>query len=153
MFFLATQFNFRGKWGSQRGAMSRPGKEMNGRRCFYSPAESLNMCFWRRSHSPAVPLPFSSLIFLCRLLPSAFVQAYFSASSPWTVLIKHIHRHPQGIVATSLFPTSSVAHAYACVSAWASIPRGRRRRSSENSWQLQILLATFLKNFCLCNFF
>lgn len=133
-FFLATRCNFLGEWGSQRGAVSRPGKEMKGRRCFYSSrifCLSLNMCFRRSGHSPAVPLPFGSLIFLCHLLPSAFVQAYFSASSPRTVVIKHLYRQPSSGYChrlpffLSLSPTSSAAHPYVCVSEWASIPRAR----------------------------
>lgn len=118
---------------------------MNGKGYFYSSMKSfVSVLFPRTSHSPAVPLPFSSQIFLCYLLPGTFLQAYFRASSPWTVVIcslnKHIYKHPQDIVIDFRFSHYFICPPL-CLSAWLSTSRGSSVRS------LDVLAASkFLSN-------
>lgn len=105
----------------------------------------LSILFPRTRQNPAVPLPFSSLIFLCHLLPGAFFQAYFITSSPWTVVIwslnKHIYKHPQDIVMDFPFSHYFICPPL-CLSAWLSTSRGSSMRSLEDA----LAASKFLSN-------
>lgn len=120
--------------------------KIRNRRYFYSNMKPfVAILFPRTSHSPAVLLPFSSLIFLSHLLPGAFFQAYFSTSSPWTVVIcslnKHIYKHPQDIVMDFPFSHYFICPPL-CLSAWLSTSRGSSMRSLEDA----LAASKFLSN-------